>query len=120
MQDLLEPLDCPICYKPIIDGVNVSITICKHTFHTDCLIASGNACRNTCPMCRANISSFMTDATTDTTLTIPHAMTQCQCIEQTLQIREELKKQIEEEDRKRKNFLKKTDKKRYQLFYGNK
>lgn len=46
--------DCPICYEPFEDK-NVSITICKHKFCTECLIVHARK-SNDCPLCRANLT----------------------------------------------------------------
>lgn len=45
--------DCPICFEKIT-SVNKSITKCKHTFCTSCLLQH-NKYKNTCPLCRQKI-----------------------------------------------------------------
>jgi hypothetical protein len=47
----MEQHECPICYEKIENDTNVSISPCKHTFHTSCLLS----CGSTCPMCRRNM-----------------------------------------------------------------
>ncbi len=46
-----EELDCPICYNKIDNNINISISLCGHKFHTNCLLL----CGSTCPMCRTNL-----------------------------------------------------------------
>lgn len=48
---MTEQTECPICYEIIDDHVNVSISLCKHKFHTNCLLLCGSKC----PLCRANL-----------------------------------------------------------------
>jgi hypothetical protein len=48
-----DPDDCPICFEKIT-SVNKSITKCKHTFCTSCLLQH-NKYKNTCPLCRQTL-----------------------------------------------------------------
>lgn len=43
--------DCSICYEKLHDDINISISICKHKFHTNCILLCGSKC----PICRTNI-----------------------------------------------------------------
>lgn len=42
--------NCPVCYDKMTD-VDVCTTICKHKFHTGCILR----CNNVCPLCRAKL-----------------------------------------------------------------
>ena len=46
--------DCPICCSNFTDNEIVSITSCKHYFHTNCLVEWGHY-NTACPVCRTNI-----------------------------------------------------------------
>lgn len=50
-----EQEECPICYMPICDDINVCVTACKHKFHTGCLVLCGHIC----PMCRTNMATHL-------------------------------------------------------------
>lgn len=53
---LLE--DCSICLEHIINDDIKQKTVCKHTFHVDCLSIWTQA-NNSCPLCRTPIHSTM-------------------------------------------------------------
>jgi len=46
--------DCAICLESIPEDNDLSITVCKHKFHTSCLLKwiSNN---NLCPLCRTTL-----------------------------------------------------------------
>jgi len=46
--------ECPICCTNFTNNENVSITSCKHYFHTNCLTEWGHY-NTACPVCRTNI-----------------------------------------------------------------
>ena len=46
--------ECPICCSNFTDSENVSITGCKHYFHTNCLVEWGHY-NTACPVCRTDI-----------------------------------------------------------------
>jgi hypothetical protein len=46
--------ECPICCSNFIDDENVSITSCKHYFHSNCLVEWGHY-NTACPVCRTDI-----------------------------------------------------------------
>lgn len=124
--------NCPICYESITD-INICVTVCKHKFHTNCLMKCGNVC----PICRTNIIS-----NTSSSSVPPGRYTLSEYIQQLnqnnisiddLSLREklwideckehdEIIKKIEEKNRQKeerhKNALKKTDINKYNLFYG--
>lgn len=125
--------DCPICYE-IMTDINVCTTICKHKFHTNCLMRCGNVC----PICRTNvISSSNRHVSTipagiynsseyiqqlnqhnismhDISDTINQWLEDCEEHEEIIKEIEEKKIQREEEY---KNNLKHTDINKYKLFY---
>lgn len=43
--------ECPICHDKIDDNINISISICSHKFHTNCLLLHGISC----PVCGNNL-----------------------------------------------------------------
>lgn len=47
-KSMAESPDCPICFEPMTSGV--SVTNCRHRFHTDCLAGI-----SICPICRKSI-----------------------------------------------------------------
>ena len=49
MDDILE---CPICLENLNIDLDYSKTICKHQFHTSCLLQNKN---NKCPLCRTDL-----------------------------------------------------------------
>jgi hypothetical protein len=132
---ILKMEECAICYESIGE-INVSITICKHKFHTNCLIKCGNVC----PMCRTNVSSFTLNSSVSRIPVGIYNMSEyIQELKQNnisiddipLQVKQwiedckehdKIKKEIEEEKRQKeekyKNNLKKTDIKKYDLFYS--
>lgn len=137
----MEDNDCPICYDKLTD-VNVCITICKHKFHTNCLMR----CNNTCPICRTHISSTtrmmasispgkytfkefvqqmsrcnmqIDDVTPETREWIENCRQFYDIfgeMESKVREMEEQNKQMNEEEHK--NMLKKTDINKYNLLYG--
>jgi hypothetical protein len=127
--------DCPICYESM-SNINVCTTICKHKFHTNCLMMSGNIC----PICRTNVCSFTSNSSVskippgiynmseyieqlnqnnisidNISLNAKQWIEDCKEYDEMIKEIEEKKK---EEKEKRKNNLKKTDIKKYNLFYG--
>ena len=46
---------CNICFD-IVHEINISITNCKHLFHTNCLL-KWIIINNTCPLCRYELYS---------------------------------------------------------------
>ena len=50
--------DCSICLELIINDDLKQKTVCKHTFHVDCLSIWTQA-NNSCPLCRTPIHSTM-------------------------------------------------------------
>jgi hypothetical protein len=42
---------CPICMDCMDNNINISITVCGHKFHSNCLLLCGAKC----PMCRNNL-----------------------------------------------------------------
>ena len=46
--------ECPICCSNFTDTENVSITNCKHYFHSNCLVEWGHY-NAACPVCRSDI-----------------------------------------------------------------
>lgn len=46
--------ECPICCGNFTDSEHVSITGCKHYFHTNCLVEWGHY-NTACPVCRTDI-----------------------------------------------------------------
>ena len=46
--------ECPICCGNFTNDENVSITSCKHYFHTNCLVEWGHY-NAACPVCRSDI-----------------------------------------------------------------
>lgn len=51
-----ENLECPICYKSIIDSI--TITSCSHAFHSECLLSWNESHKKNCPMCRNKDMSY--------------------------------------------------------------
>ena len=127
--------DCPICYEKISD-VNVCVTVCKHKFHTNCLMRCGSIC----PICRTYISSATSNSPVPK---IPPGIynmseyiqqlnqknifidnispTTKEWIEDCKEYDEMIKEMKEKKIRKKeehKNCLKKTDINKYNLFYG--
>lgn len=125
--------DCPICYEPMVEVLNVCVTACNHTFHTSCLMRSGNVC----PMCRTSVCASKTTpdkmpagvysaseyrqwmqqnniSMDELSLTATRWLEECKEHEDMMRELEEMKKKREE---KRKNDLKKTDMNKYKLFY---
>lgn len=125
--------DCPICYESMTD-INVCITICKHKFHTNCLML----CANVCPICRTNVGSGALNQTVipageysiseylqelyernlsiyDVPLHIKQSIEDHKTHEENIKKFEDEKKEKEE---RHKNYLKKTNIKKYKLFYG--
>ena len=45
---------CPICSKQICRDINVTVTACSHTFHSDCLLKSVDK-NNSCPVCQCKL-----------------------------------------------------------------
>lgn len=128
--------ECPVCYMQI-NEVNICVTVCKHTFHTGCIIR----CNNTCPICRTNL---LTNEVTSNSigkilpgvynsdeylrqleinnidintvsLTTKIWLDDCEEDKKDQIFIKEIKKQRDEEH---KNFLKKTDPHKFRLFYG--
>lgn len=133
----MEEEDCPICYEKISD-INVCVTVCKHRFHTNCLMKCGGRC----PMCRINISSLTSNSPVskippgiyimneyiqelnrnnisihDISPTAIQWIENCKEHDELVKEMEETKRRREEE---RKNNLKKTDINKYNLFYSKK
>lgn len=127
--------DCPICYESITD-INICVTVCKHKFHTNCLMRCGNVC----PICRTNIISNTSNSSVsriplgkytvseyiqqlnknnisidDISLTEKLWIEDCKEHDVIIKKIEEKSRQSEE---KCKNNLKKTDINKYNLFYG--
>lgn len=126
---------CPICYESFSD-INVCMTICKHKFHTNCLMLSGN----NCPICRTNINTFKPNSSRipsglynmneyiqqlnqhnisidDLPLEIKQWLEECK---EHYDIMKEIDEKRRMKEEKRKTELKKMDINKYNLFYGNK
>lgn len=129
--------DCPICYEKIAD-INVCITVCKHKFHTNCLIRCGSIC----PICRTNISSVTSNSPIskippgtynvneyiqmlnennisidDISPTLKEWIEDCKEHDKIIK---EIEERIERREEERRNNLKKTDNNKYNLFYVKK
>jgi hypothetical protein len=50
--DIISPIECPICYDSIIENKNCVVTECGHTFHCSCLMKNSSHNGFSCPMCR--------------------------------------------------------------------
>lgn len=50
----LRKTNCPICFSKFKKLDAISITVCNHIFHTNCLLKWGTI-SETCPICRKNI-----------------------------------------------------------------
>lgn len=126
--------DCPICYEQMND-INVCITFCKHKFHTNCLMRCGNVC----PMCRTDVISNSSvsripvgvynmneyiQQLNKNNMSIDHIPLRAKQWIEDCKEHDEMMKEIDEQKRQReekqKNNLKKTDIKKYNLFYSNK
>jgi hypothetical protein len=46
--------DCLICHMPFVEGESVSIMVCRHKFHTECLNQWLLGERRSCPVCRSD------------------------------------------------------------------
>ena len=105
--------NCPICYEPMTD-INVCVTVCKHKFHTNCLMR----CNNMCPICRANVGSdvnFQIEPTDDVSDKCKQWIEDCKKYNELINQEEEQRRQSEQ---KFKNNLKKADINKYNLFYN--
>jgi len=45
---------CTLCSKQICRDINVTVTACSHTFHTECLLKSVDK-KNSCPVCQCTL-----------------------------------------------------------------
>jgi hypothetical protein len=134
--------ECCICYTPIKNDVDVCVTVCKHKFHTGCLLRCNNrSIDHVCPLCRTNVIPSLSDSNASGKI-LPGVYNIDEYLEQlkinnisidsispTLQYwiddckeSRELQKEVEETKRQReeqyKSNLKKTDINKYKLFYG--
>ena len=48
---MTQNYECPICFEKIENNINISVSICQHKFHTNCLLLCGSIC----PICRTNL-----------------------------------------------------------------
>ena len=112
----MEDCSCPICYETMTE-VNVCVTICKHKFHTSCLMMSGHLC----PLCKTNLVASNTMKPMDS----HYANVFLEGFKQEFRrafavLDEECKEMDRKEEENYKNMLKKNDPNKYKLLFGKK
>lgn len=128
--------ECCICYE-IITNINVSITSCNHKFHTNCLLRCGNVC----PLCRTNVAlnkptkshlipngrytpnaylEQMRIHNISLDEVNPEIKEWLEEFENDQKEEKEKEKRQEEQEEERKQYIRRTDKAKYDLFYGHK
>eukprot|EP00286_Rhodomonas_abbreviata_P028227 CAMPEP_0181315070 /NCGR_PEP_ID=MMETSP1101-20121128/15168_1 /TAXON_ID=46948 /ORGANISM="Rhodomonas abbreviata, Strain Caron Lab Isolate" /LENGTH=252 /DNA_ID=CAMNT_0023422231 /DNA_START=332 /DNA_END=1090 /DNA_ORIENTATION=+ len=52
--------ECSICLDPLGPACDVTVTACKHRFHTFCLVETlGNGSCTSCPLCRTEVEKLV-------------------------------------------------------------
>lgn len=126
--------NCPVCYDKM-NEVDVCTTICKHKFHTGCILR----CNNVCPICRARlVGNPSTNVIPAGTYTIGQYLDQLdrlgisteslsnelkQVVEQNEEMQnlaKAFKNQCGQREKTEKEYMKKVNPDKYKLFYGKK
>ncbi|XP_059148764.1 RING finger protein 24-like [Physella acuta] len=53
---------CPVCLEEFLAGEKIALCLCKHGFHSKCLI-QWLEYKNTCPMCKAPVTKTANERT---------------------------------------------------------
>ena len=53
--------ECAICLEAMPAGTKVRILPCRHAFHHDCIVGWFNEDKYTCPMCKMDLGSHLTE-----------------------------------------------------------